>query len=390
MSALVTGAVTGAVTRPSPGEPQKSSGVTGVTVFPEQEAAELPALHTAVLLKRIARYIQRFIVLSDEQAALIALWVLHAETIGAWEHSPRLFVAAPEPDCGKTTLCGVIGALLGVEVYSHMSKASIYRTLEEERYKTLIMDELDTYLTGEEKQTGGILNSGWSRTGSYIKRAEEIPNGGWKPRSFCTFGPLVLCKIGASLPHPALATRCLLILLRKRKATEQIERFKAPREGQPGDTRLADLRSDIALWAAANLPELSKAEPDAAGLQNRLADNWRPLFAIADTAGGKWSKRTRQIAMNLASLIKPEKVHVLLADIGALALSGEAISSEELANRLRELPERPWRTAKDLQKEIARLLEPYAIKPKPRRIEGVQLRGYLVAELRDAIERYGR
>ncbi len=30
---------------------------------------------------------------------------------------------------------------------------------------------------------------------------------------------------------------------------------------------------------------------------NRTADNWRPLIAIADVAGGEWPERAREIAI---------------------------------------------------------------------------------------------
>jgi hypothetical protein len=38
-----------------------------------------------------------------------------------------------------------------------------------------------------------------------------------------------------------------------------------------------------------------------ASLQNQAADNWRPLIAIADAAGGEWPSRVRQIAEHTAS-----------------------------------------------------------------------------------------
>jgi len=35
-----------------------------------------------------------------------------------------------------------------------------------------------------------------------------------------------------------------------------------------------------------------------AGIFNRAADNWRPLLAIADLAGGEWPERARQAAQS--------------------------------------------------------------------------------------------
>jgi hypothetical protein len=45
---------------------------------------------------------------------------------------------------------------------------------------------------------------------------------------------------------------------------------------------------------------LSGADPEMPPLlYNRVADNWRPLFAVADAAGAEWPERARQAACKL-------------------------------------------------------------------------------------------
>ena len=53
------------------------------------------------------------------------------------------------------------------------------------------------------------------------------------------------------------------------------------------------VRGKLARMEEDYLAQVAKAQPDVTGLSNRAADNWAPLFAIADLAGGEWSKRAR-------------------------------------------------------------------------------------------------
>ena len=54
------------------------------------------------------------------------------------------------------------------------------------------------------------------------------------------------------------------------------------------------LASRAARWAADHLDELRGADPALpAVLNDRQADNWRMLVAIADLAGGDWGRRAR-------------------------------------------------------------------------------------------------
>ena len=52
-------------------------------------------------------------------------------------------------------------------------------------------------------------------------------------------------------------------------------------------------------------------------LINRNADNWRSLFAIADTIGSDWPVRIREAAAALAPRESQSTGMVLLADIKA-------------------------------------------------------------------------
>jgi hypothetical protein len=58
------------------------------------------------------------------------------------------------------------------------------------------------------------------------------------------------------------------------------------RLGRRDNADFAALRSQAARWAADNFDKLADPDPKMPDLNDRAADNWRPLLAIADLAGG--------------------------------------------------------------------------------------------------------
>src|SRR5215469_18028092 len=61
----------------------------------------------------------------------------------------------------------------------------------------------------------------------------------------------------------------------------------------------------LARWCSDNRAALESCDPQLPpGVYNRLADNWRPLFAIAAVIGGKWPKRCADALAKLTSVRK--------------------------------------------------------------------------------------
>jgi Protein of unknown function (DUF3631) len=87
--------------------------------------------------------------------------------------------------------------------------------------------------------------------------------------------------------------RAFIIEMRRKKSGEQIPHFK-----HIDDDGLSELRSKCFCWAMDNGETLKTAEQQMPpGFDNRLGDNWRLMFAIADSIGDGWSERTRQAAI---------------------------------------------------------------------------------------------
>src|SRR5690606_23199128 len=116
------------------------------------------------------------------------------------------------------------------------------------------------------------------------------------------------------------------------------------------------------------------------GFINRRRDKWHSLFAIADAAGGDWPARARAAAMELeAGELQADFKHLeLLRQVSAIAADWpqKVLFSDEIRERL------PNGTpGKSSATSLAKLLRQNGLKPRPHRRDGVQKRGYLVADI---------
>ena len=90
--------------------------------------------------------------------------------------------------------------------------------------------------------------------------------------------------------------RAVVIRMRRRAPGETVAPFRHRRD-RPALTALA---ADLARWLGAHLPELEKAEP-VMPLEDRAADTWEPLIAVADLAAGEWPALARHAAVVLTA-----------------------------------------------------------------------------------------
>ena len=84
--------------------------------------------------------------------------------------------------------------------------------------------------------------------------------------------------------------------MRRKRPDESVTPYRADRDGPSLD----ELARKCARWAQDNLQNLKGADPVMPKqLNNRAADNWRPLFAIADAIGGDCPDKARRAALVL-------------------------------------------------------------------------------------------
>jgi putative DNA primase/helicase len=341
----------------------------------------------AELLADLARTPDRFLALPPGAATTAALWTVHAHAHEASSISPILAITSPEKRCGKTRLLEVMGGLVPRPLpTANISPAALFRAVEKYR-PTLLGDEADTFLTHHE-ELRGILNSGHTRAGAVVVRTVGDDHDA---RRFSTWAPKAIALIG-KLPG-TLEDRSILIPMRRRAPDERVEKLRLDRLHE-----LEPLRRKAARWASDNLEELRQAEPEMPPeLNDRAADNWRPLLAIAELAGESWPERARKAAVLLSGAVEEgeEAAGVqMLADVRDLfrERNTDRLPSSEIVEALVQLEDRPWpewRRGQPLSKrQLASLLRRFGIKPKQLRVEGDKTRGYDLADFADAFSRY--
>jgi hypothetical protein len=167
-------------------------------------------------------------------------------------------------------------------------------------------------------------------------------------------------------------------------------------DGEPEDLRLQDMGRMAARWALDNLDKLKAARPDMGSMTNRSATNWRPLFAVAEVAGGEWKARARAAAGAAAKLKQsPVDEEELFATIKAAfaASTKDYIESEALVRILTDVEGGPWteygKTGKPItQNALARLLRKFGISPGYVGPEVARRRGYARVQFEEAFASY--
>src|SRR5713101_2563034 len=134
-----------------------------------------------------------------------------------------------------------------------------------------------------------------------------------------------------------------------------------------------------------------------ATLEDRQADNWRPLFAIADEAGGAWVALARSAARALSGTVVEADNAVplqLLADLNDLfaTTSADKLATADVIRHLITLEDRPWAAYAEgrplTPRHLAQLLEGFRIKAKQIRQGAATRKGYLRSDFTDAFRRY--
>jgi hypothetical protein len=217
----------------------------------------------------------------------------------------------------------------------------------------------------------------------------------WKPKPFSTWAPMALAGIG-KLPG-TLEDRSIVVRMKRKPRTRLVERLT--RRNKTARTQAEQLAQKLARFATDNLPALKDAAPVPANLaSDRAEDNWEPLLAIADAAGGEWPERSRTAARSLsdnASALDDDLGIRLLSDIRSIfnRYALDRIPSATLCNSLAEIEDGPWsefgRSRRPItQIQLGRLLDPFLIVPGMIRLAGSTARGYYRKQFDESFSAY--
>ena len=343
----------------------------------------------AVLLDDIAGTFSRFVALPEAAAETLALYCLLTFVCDAFFVLPILAVTSAVKRSGKTITLSVLLKIASRALpTSNITASAIFRVVDK-YHPTLVIDEVDSFLAGNEEMRG-ILNAGHTRPTAFVIRNVAVGDG-FEPTQFSVWCPKVVAGIG-KLPG-TLEDRSIVVSARRRTRGERVERLRQDRLDE-----LEPLPRRCRRWADDNVAALGTADPSVPDLSSdRAADNWRPLLAIADAAGGEWPERARRAAVILsgdadesdgASVLLLEDMRDLFAMRGI-----DRLKSAEVARALEVMEERPWpewQHGRPISaRQVAALLGDFAIKPKAMKFpDGVAHRGYRLSDFEDAFERY--
>jgi hypothetical protein len=355
-------------------------------------ARPAPPADGALILQELRAILTRYVILPSAEAAVaVALWIAATHAQQSWAHAPRLVIRAPEKRCGKSRLLDIVeGTCHAPLITVNASPAAVYRAIGSDVPPTLLVDEADTIFSGRNADNNedlrGLLNAGHQRN----RPAIRWDNATRKLETIPTFAMAALAGIGA-MPD-TIEDRAVVIRMRRRAPGETVAPFRHRRD-RPALTTLA---ATLAGWLAPHLAALEKAEP-AMPLEDRAADTWEPLIAVADLAGSDWPAQARHAAIVLTA-DRDQAASVsdrirLLTDCRAAFGSADALPTTTLITRLRADPEAPWCDHGPdgiTARRLGILLGDYDIRSANIRFgEPIgQVKGYYRADFTDAWARY--
>jgi putative DNA primase/helicase len=365
---------------------------TGLNLKPTEPHTE--AVEGVALLDEVESIFKKYLVMPEGGFEALALWVVHTYLIGVFQVTPRLAVLSPMKRCGKSTVLILLSYLVEKPLTSSgLSGPVMFRTMES-FHPTLIADEADTWLK-ENEELRGVVNAGYLRPMAGIIRCSGDDH---EPKVFDSFGAMAIAAIGG-LPD-TIHDRSVVVSMRRKFPGENVQRLRVDRL----HLETHDIKSQIARWALDNAEDIRSADPEIpSALQDRAADLWRPLLAIADLAGGDWPARARRAALVLSGAAAADDKEIgsmLLSDIRDIfnLLEVERISTQSLRGELLKLEERPWPSYGRQEKEITprslgNLISRFKIESRPMKIKddfgnAKTQRGYDRASFEESWNRY--
>lgn len=197
-----------------------------------------------------------------------------------------------------------------------------------------------------------------------------------------------------------LADRCIVIQMQRKSTQDKCERLRNL-EGE-------DLRRQCARFVQDHAEEIAKAQPELPeDLNDRAADIWEPLLALADLAGGDWPEKARAAAVGLTAVAQEESpTATLLLDLLVMFTregcaegnewmkdhGGVRMFSRDIVAYLNGYEDRPWmvlRRGKAVtERWLSQQLSPYGVRPRTVWIGETSAKGYVEEDLTETFRRY--
>lgn len=348
--------------------------------------ARLPeSIHGAELLDLARAMVDKYVRFPDEHCAVaVTLWIAHTWAVSAFYVTPRLVLDSPEPGSGKTRVLELCALLCrSAKLTLSTTTAALYRRIAAaEIPPTVLQDEADAIFgrttTPQNEDLRALFNAGYKR-GATVDRCEGDSKN-MKVREFPVFAPVALAGIAGNMPA-TITTRSVTVHMRRRAPGEKV----APFRERDADTEAAPIREALEAWAAANLAALEAARPTMPdGVEDRPAEVWEALIAVADIAGGKWPTLARAACKRFVLNADPggQSFGVrLLGDVHKAFGDRDAMHSADVVAVLVADEEAPYADlyGKPLnQRKLSEVLKKYGVESRQIKINGTGSKGYRI------------
>jgi hypothetical protein len=368
-----------------------------------------PEVDGAAVLDDVEAFIRRYVAFPSAHCFVaVVLWAAHTHAPAKTFYvTPRLVLDSAEPGSGKTRVLELLALLvLRPEMTISATVAAIFRMLAEQPY-TLLFDEVDAIFNpkngGNYEDLRALLNAGYKQGATIARCVGDAKQ--MKVQRFTVFAPVALAGIAGAMPA-TITTRSVTIHMRRRGPGEKV----APFRERDAEVEAEPLRDRLTEWVDTVAPDLAYARPDMpAGVEDRPAEVWEAMLAVADAAGGEWPRRAREACAFFVLNTDPGEVSLgvrLLRDVRKLFISRgtpdepvDRMASSSIVAALKGDEEAPWSDlgyGKPLDvRRLAKELKRYGVESKSIRVEmdGKEqvLRGYRIEGadgLGDAWNRY--
>jgi hypothetical protein len=349
--------------------------------WPEPVSGEQVADEIVTILKK-------HVVMTTVKMHAITLWIFLTYAEAFVDCLPLLIIRSPEKRCGKSTLLGVLLRLVSKPLpTANITTAALYRVIEGSR-PTILADEVDTWLKGNE-EARGVIDSGHTR--DFAFKILSNPNT-LEPERFSTWAPKALAGIGKLAD--TLADRAITVVLERAGKNDSIVKL---RDADPAIFQR--LKQQLVRWALDHAPGIEESRPKLPTSDNhRELDNWFPMLQIADEIGDQWAARGRAAAIALSGGEDNGTIRTqVLAAIQKIYeetgqdCEGGFLPSTRITEELNNDKEATWADWKNgmTAKALASILSNFDVKSVRPRHGGEKERGYLWAHLQAHCEVYG-
>ena len=243
------------------------------------------------LVGRIKKLLYKYLYLEDPRLyTLVALWIIGTYLYSIFGHYGYLFFFSMLMRSGKTRT---------IELLSHLAfqasrplnapTPAALRELASEG-GNLILDTLERWREKNQEAHSAamdILDAGFRNGGTVTKMVST--DGDWRREEFQVYAPYVMAAIGKHSLTDTAWDRSFGIEMHRKP----IQITKAKYNWHLCEKECGPVRDDVYRWALRHAERVSRVylskelekEIDALGLNDRAADTWAPILALASVLG---------------------------------------------------------------------------------------------------------